>query len=239
MQTVIIILHIVVCVTLIGIVLLQTGRGAEMGAAFGGSNQTLFGASSGTTFMGKLTTVAAVLFMLTCIGLATLSRGPEAESLMGDVPEQTGPALPEAKPVQPGADQPGKAAPSERQGVPEQGGSGQPALPEAKPVKPSQGQGSAGGGSAAGEGLGEAQPAPVTTEGSTTPAGEGPAAGQEPAAPEGAVEGAVSEAQPAPVTTRGSPTAGEAPAAGEEPKAPEGSMEGAASETTPAPVTTE
>ncbi len=64
-------LHVVVSVALILIVLLQTGKGADMGAAFGaGSSNTLFGSSGGATFLGKLTTVAAVIFMLTSLSLA-------------------------------------------------------------------------------------------------------------------------------------------------------------------------
>jgi len=101
MQTVLIIFHIVACSALILIVLLQTGRGAEMGAAFGGSSQTLFGSTGGTTFLGKLTTLAAVVFMLTCLGLTYFSAKPHTESVMEEVQVPPQPAIPEAKPVQP------------------------------------------------------------------------------------------------------------------------------------------
>jgi len=67
------ILHIIVAVSLIMIVLFQTGKGAEMGAAFGGSSQTLFGGGGPAGFMAKLTTGAAVGFMLTSLTLAYLS----------------------------------------------------------------------------------------------------------------------------------------------------------------------
>jgi preprotein translocase subunit SecG len=67
------VLHIVVALFLILVVLLQTGKGAEMGAAFGGSSQTLFGGGGPTSFMAKLTTAAAVCFMLTSLGLAYVS----------------------------------------------------------------------------------------------------------------------------------------------------------------------
>jgi preprotein translocase subunit SecG len=112
MQTVVIILHVVASMALILIVLLQTGRGAEMGAAFGGASQTLFGGTGGTTFMSKLTTVAAVVFMLTCMGLTYLSGAPEKKSIMENVPVEKpqGPVLPEAKPVQP--IMPGQAVPA-------------------------------------------------------------------------------------------------------------------------------
>ena len=52
------------------VVLLQTGKGADMGAAFGGSSQTVFGSSGPGTFLGKMTTVIAVVFMLTSLSLA-------------------------------------------------------------------------------------------------------------------------------------------------------------------------
>lgn len=66
-------LHISVAIFLILVVLLQTGKGAEMGAAFGGSSQTLFGGSGPASFMAKMTTTAAVLFMLTSLSLAYFS----------------------------------------------------------------------------------------------------------------------------------------------------------------------
>jgi preprotein translocase subunit SecG len=117
MYTLVIVLHVLASLALILIVLLQTGRGAEMGAAFGGASQTLFGGSGGTTFMSKLTTVAAVLFMLTCLGLTYLSGAPEKKSIMESVPieKPQGPVLPEAKPVQPMPAQPGTAEPAQSQ----------------------------------------------------------------------------------------------------------------------------
>jgi preprotein translocase subunit SecG len=74
MSTILIIIHVAVCLALILIVLLQTGKGADMGAAFGGgSSQTLFGSTGGATFLTKLTTVAAIVFMLTSLCLAYIS----------------------------------------------------------------------------------------------------------------------------------------------------------------------
>ncbi len=70
------IIHVLVCFFLIAVVLLQSGKGAEMGAAFGGSSQTLFGSRGAASFLSKMTTVAAVIFMLTSLTLAVLtSRG--------------------------------------------------------------------------------------------------------------------------------------------------------------------
>jgi preprotein translocase subunit SecG len=84
MSILLIIVHIIVCVALIMIVLLQTGKGADMGAAFGGGgSQSLFGSTGASTFLSKATTVAAVVFMLTSLGLAYVSslKGP-TESIM-------------------------------------------------------------------------------------------------------------------------------------------------------------
>ena len=77
MTTFIIILHIIVSIALIMIVLLQTGKGADMGAAFGGgSSQTLFGSSGAGGFLSKATTAAAIIFMLTSLGLAYMTGRP-------------------------------------------------------------------------------------------------------------------------------------------------------------------
>jgi preprotein translocase subunit SecG len=87
MSIVLIAIHVVVCIALIMIVLLQTGKGADMGAAFGvGSSQTLFGSTGAGTFMGKLTTVVAVVFMLTSLVLAYRAGHRGIESVVTDTP---------------------------------------------------------------------------------------------------------------------------------------------------------
>jgi len=108
MYAITVVFHVLACMALILIVLLQTGKGAEMGAAFGGASQTLFGGSGGTTFLSKLTTGAAVAFMITCLGLTYLSAGPRTKSIMEDVPieKSQAPLLPDAQPIQPGAQPP-------------------------------------------------------------------------------------------------------------------------------------
>lgn len=110
--------HIIACIGLIAIVLLQTGKGAEMGAAFGGASQTLFGGSGGTSFMGKLTTGVAVVFMVTCLLLSYRPSTPGSRSVMTEIPVEQAqpqgpppPVLPEARPVQP--EQPAAAAPEQ------------------------------------------------------------------------------------------------------------------------------
>ena len=80
-----VIIHVLVSIALILIVLLQTGKGADMGAAFGmGSSQTLFGSSGAGGFLSKATTVAAVIFMLTSLTLAYMSGTRAGKSVMTD-----------------------------------------------------------------------------------------------------------------------------------------------------------
>jgi preprotein translocase subunit SecG len=68
-----IIVHVFVAVSLILIVLLQAGKGAALGAAFGGASQTVFGPRGPGSFLGKLTTGAAGIFMITSLVLAIFS----------------------------------------------------------------------------------------------------------------------------------------------------------------------
>ncbi len=73
MYTLLIVLHVIFCVFLILVILLQTGKGAGIGAAFGGGSQTVFGPRGAGSFIGKLTGIVAALFMLTSLILAYLS----------------------------------------------------------------------------------------------------------------------------------------------------------------------
>jgi preprotein translocase subunit SecG len=112
MSLLIIVIHVVVCIALIMIVLLQTGKGADMGAAFGGgSSQTLFGSTGASTFLSKATTVAAIVFMITSLSLAYIYGKKTGESIVIDSPapiEKTMPAPDTAKdaPAAPAAQQP-------------------------------------------------------------------------------------------------------------------------------------
>lgn len=99
MTTLLLIVHIVVCFALVLIVLLQGGKGADIGATFGaGSSQTVFGATGGQSFMGKLTTGAAIIFMLTSLFLAYYYAKPGADSIM---PESIGQEAPQTEPTAP------------------------------------------------------------------------------------------------------------------------------------------
>jgi len=116
MSQILVIIHLVVSVALIMIVLLQTGKGADMGAAFGGgSSQTLFGSTGASTFLSKLTTAAAIVFMLTSLALAYYSSHRTKGSIMTDqrppIEEQ---ALPQTEiPVEMPAETPGTPAKTE------------------------------------------------------------------------------------------------------------------------------
>ena len=106
MTTLIIIIHVSVAIALIMIVLLQTGKGADMGAAFGGgSSQTLFGSTGASTFLSKATTVVAILFMVTCLSLAYLSSHQSSGSIMSEetAPVEENADQPSDKPVEPGS----------------------------------------------------------------------------------------------------------------------------------------
>ncbi len=94
MSILIVVIHIIVSLALILIVLLQTGKGADMGAAFGGgASQTLFGTTGASTFLGKLTTAAAVIFMLTSLTLAYMAGNHGKSTLVTEPPpEQSQPA---------------------------------------------------------------------------------------------------------------------------------------------------
>ena len=96
MPVVVSILHIFVCVLLILIVLLQTGKGADIGAAFGGgSSQTLFGSAGPGGVLTKITTGVAIIFMITSIGLAYTSSHKTGTSVIKDTrPKKTAPAPP-------------------------------------------------------------------------------------------------------------------------------------------------
>ncbi|MHB1397354.1 MAG: preprotein translocase subunit SecG [Trichloromonadaceae bacterium] len=83
MTAILIALHVLVCIALIVVVLLQAGKGAEMGVSFGGGgSNTVFGAAGGRDFMSKVTAAAAIIFMLTSLTLAYFYGQPGSSSVM-------------------------------------------------------------------------------------------------------------------------------------------------------------
>ena len=101
MITGLIIIHVLICIGLILAILLQSGKGSDLGAAFGGSSQTLFGSTGAVPFLNKLTAGVAISFMLTSLSLAFIaSRVPKSSIMEGKAKTQ------QEMPVQAG-EQPG------------------------------------------------------------------------------------------------------------------------------------
>jgi len=85
MDTLLTIVHVCVCFFLVGIVLLQHGKGADIGATFGGSSQSLFGTEGPLPLLNKITTAVAIIFMLTSVTLAYISSETSTSSVMSGV----------------------------------------------------------------------------------------------------------------------------------------------------------
>jgi preprotein translocase subunit SecG len=93
METFLILVHLVVCLVLILVVLLQSGKAADLAGAFGGGgSQTALGSRGAATFLTKATTTSAVLFMLTSLGLALLGSRQASSVLESAPPPVSGPA---------------------------------------------------------------------------------------------------------------------------------------------------
>jgi preprotein translocase subunit SecG len=111
------IVHVVVSIGLILVVLLQTGKGAEIGAVFGGSSSTIFGSSGAGNFLTRLTTGMAIVFMITSLMLGYFSgRRPSATIFDNRAPVNE-PATPLP------------TAPSGQQTAPKEGGGSQAVPP--------------------------------------------------------------------------------------------------------------
>ena len=81
LMTVILVVHVLVALGIIGLVLLQHGKGADMGASFGGgSSGSLFGATGSANFLSRFTAVLATVFFLTSLGLAYVATNKPRES---------------------------------------------------------------------------------------------------------------------------------------------------------------
>ena len=93
--TLLVILHVLVCLFLIGVVLLQQGKSADLAGAFGGQgSQTAFGPRGASNLLTRLTTWSAIVFMLTSIGLTVaLARSSGSKSVL------SGPATHTSSPV--------------------------------------------------------------------------------------------------------------------------------------------
>jgi preprotein translocase subunit SecG len=104
LHTVILVVHVLAGISVIGLVLLQHGKGADMGAAFGsGASGSLFGATGSANFLSRATAVIAAVFFLTSLGLSYVSssRPAKSGSVMDSVPATSVPAAPAATPGAP------------------------------------------------------------------------------------------------------------------------------------------
>lgn len=122
MTTILTVVHIAVCFFMVIIVLLQHGKGADVGASFGGSSQSLFGTEGPVPLMNKITTMVAVVFMVTSVSLAYISSTASTGTVMSAVQQ---PAATEEK-----------AVPAGEKVIPmPQAAAEEPATPEAKPAQ--------------------------------------------------------------------------------------------------------
>ena len=96
LYTLVVILHVFVCFLMIGAILLQSGKGAEIGAAFGGSSQTVFGSRGPANFLSKLTVIVAAVFMLTSFSLAILAKQRNVSSTVIDLKPKESSSAPAA-----------------------------------------------------------------------------------------------------------------------------------------------
>src|SRR5438128_2749849 len=99
-QYVVPVIHVLACLFLIVVVLLQTGKGADMGAVFGGGSQTLFGSGGAGNFLTKLTTGMAIAFMATSLILTYGASRSPTHNLIERLPT-AGAAAPGLPPPQP------------------------------------------------------------------------------------------------------------------------------------------
>ncbi len=86
METFLIIIHYLICFFLIVVILLQAGKGADIGAVFGGASQTIFGSRGPATFLSKITAGVAIAFLGTSIWLAHISKTRTIGSVLDKAP---------------------------------------------------------------------------------------------------------------------------------------------------------
>jgi len=102
MVNIITFVHIIVCLFLVVIVLLQHGKGADVGATFGGAGNTVFGTDGPVPLLNKVTTAVAVLFMVTSVTLAYFSANVGTGSVMENIIAPVSTSMPVEAPVETG-----------------------------------------------------------------------------------------------------------------------------------------
>ena len=101
METLVLVIYVLVALAIVGLVLLQHGKGADVGAAFGsGASGSLFGASGSANFLSRATAILAAVFFLTSLGLTYFSgRKTEHKGVMATQPAPAQQTLPEQIPT--------------------------------------------------------------------------------------------------------------------------------------------
>lgn len=100
LEPLILVVHLLLCVFLIVVILLQAGKGADMGATFGaGGSQSLFGARGAATMLSKVTAVCAIMFLVTSLTLAGIHKNKIGASEGKSVLEKTAPLPAPAAPA--------------------------------------------------------------------------------------------------------------------------------------------
>jgi len=116
-ETLVLVIHVGAALAIIGLVLIQQGRGADMGSGFGGgSSNTVFGSGGSGSFLTRMTTTIAVAFFLTSFGLAFFAKQHSLEAQEVGMPKmpQQEQAAPAPEPA--GSELPGEPAPPEGAG---------------------------------------------------------------------------------------------------------------------------
>lgn len=110
METLVVVVHVVIAVALVGLILIQQGKGADAGAAFGGggASQTVFGSQGSGSFLTRVTSILALVFFVTSFSLAIFAKQ------RAEVAGQAG--VPVIEQVQ-------ESAPQEQQGADDEAGS--------------------------------------------------------------------------------------------------------------------
>ena len=121
LNTLLMVFHVLLAIGLIVLILLQHGKGADAGAAFGsGSSSSVFGARGSASFLSRATAVLATLFFVVSLALAIMASRPTTHpSVLPDVPaeqEQDVPAVPNDKPAAPASSQAPAAPPGNEGG---------------------------------------------------------------------------------------------------------------------------
>ena len=132
------VIHVLACLFLIVVVLLQTGKGADMGAVFGGGSQTLFGSGGAGNFLTRLTTGTAIAFMITSLILTWGASRPHTSTLLDKVPTAEAPAAAPEQAAEAPAEAEGGGAAEDQGAADERAAPSAPAEAPTAPSAPAQ-----------------------------------------------------------------------------------------------------